>query len=73
MECAGAVQHRIELLDVECRRPEPVHHEDLKGSLTELSAGISSSARCANVLLAVVVKLDYQGLLRVDQLVDDLH
>jgi hypothetical protein len=28
MECAGAIQYRVELLDVERRRPAPVRRED---------------------------------------------
>jgi hypothetical protein len=39
----------------------------------ELRAGVTRSARGCAILLAVVVKLVDQGLLRVDQLVDDLH
>jgi hypothetical protein len=39
----------------------------------ELRAGISSGARGAGILLAVMVKLVDQGLLGVDELVDDLH
>jgi hypothetical protein len=39
----------------------------------ELRAGVASGARGAGVLLAIMVKLVDQGLLRVDQLVDDLH
>jgi hypothetical protein len=39
----------------------------------ELRAGVASGARGVGVLLAIMVKLVDQGLLRVDQLVDDLH
>jgi hypothetical protein len=73
MERAGAVQHHVELLDVERRRSAPACREDLLRSLDELRAGVSGGARGADILLAVVVKLVDQGFLCVDQLVDDLH
>jgi hypothetical protein len=73
MERAGAIQHRVELLDVERRRSAPIRHEDLRRSLVKLRARVAGDARGAGILLAVVVKLVDQGLLRVDQLVDDLH
>jgi sulfur carrier protein ThiS len=73
MERAGAVQHRVELLDVERRRLALVRREDLRRSLAELRAGVTDGARGADILLAVVVKLVDQGFLCVDQLVDNLH
>jgi hypothetical protein len=39
----------------------------------KLRARVAGDARGAGILLAVVVKLVDQGLLCVDQLVDDLH
>jgi hypothetical protein len=39
----------------------------------ELRARISGGARGAGILLVVMVKLVDQGLLGVDELVDDLH
>jgi hypothetical protein len=63
MECAGAVQHRVELLDVEHRRSAPICREYLRRSLAELPKG-------ACILLAIVVKLVDQGFLGVDGLVD---
>jgi hypothetical protein len=73
MERAGAVQHRVELLDVERRRSAPVRREYLQRSLAELGARVTGGARGVGILLVVVVKLVDQGLLCVDQLVDDLH
>jgi hypothetical protein len=51
----------------------PVCREYLRRSLAELRAGITSCARGAGILLAIVVKLVDQGFLCVDELVDDLH
>jgi hypothetical protein len=73
MEGAGAVQHRVELLDVESRRSVPVRREYLRRSLAELRAGITDGARGADILLAVVVKLVDQGFFCVDELGDDFH
>jgi hypothetical protein len=73
MECAGVVQRRVELLEIERRRSAPVRRKYFQMSLAELRAGISGGARGDDILLAVVVKLLDQGFLGVDELVDDLH
>jgi hypothetical protein len=73
VERAGAVKHRIELIDIEGRRMTPVYRKHPGRSLVQLGAWIGRGTRGPCVALDVGVELVNQCFVSVNELVHDLY